>query len=357
MQLKVGVAGLCSDHLWPVWGKGILRETMESEMYQMVAAADKNAPLLDRIRKEYGVKNTYFSYEEMLKKEDLDVVIVGTPNSEKADVVEIAAERGIHVLIDKPMSANLEQAERIVSAAKRYNIKGLVYYPGFFDPKSLEIHRLIKEGVLGEIFQIEGRVSNPGPELHGCSKYFLEWLFDKEKNGGGALIDYGCYTALYCRWFLGQPLGVMGIGGRFVKDIIEAEDNAVLLLRYPKAISIIQASWSEYAADTAWKHYPGPKLAVYGSEGAVIWHHWNDETLSLITKEHPEGTTIKPSTLPEEMKNPPTYLANCIINDKPVAEPLNLELCRDVQEILEAGYRSLKLKREVELPIQPAKGE
>jgi predicted dehydrogenase len=350
-MLKAGVAGLCSDHLWPTWGKGVLKETVESGKYQIIAAADRNPPLLERIKNEFGVKNTYLSCHEMLEKEQLDVIVIGVPNNEKADIVELAAEKGIHVLIDKPLSANLEQANRIIKAVEKYRIKGIVYYPGFFDPKSFEIYNLVKQGAIGNIYQIEARVANAGPELHGCSKYFLEWLFDKEKNGGGALIDYGCYGSLYSRWLLGQPLGVIGLGGKFVKNNIEAEDNAVLLLRYQNAISIIQASWSEYASDSAWKFYPGPKLAVYGSEGAVIWHHWNDETLSLITKEYSEGKIIHPLSPPEEMKNPPTYLAHCIINDRPVEGALSLKMCRDVQEILEAGYRSINCKKEVPLPL------
>lgn len=350
-MLRVGVIGLSSDHLWPTWGKGVLKETVESKKYQIISAADPNLPLLERIKKEFGVKNTYLSYQEMLKKEQLDVVIIGVPNNEKADVVELVAEKGIHVLIDKPLSANLEQADRIIEAEKRYGIKGIVYYPGFFDPKSFEIYKLVKDGVLGKIYQIEARVANPGPELHGCSKYFLEWLFDPTKNGGGALIDYACYGSLYSRWLIGQPLGVFGIGGRFVKSNIQAEDNAVLLLRYQNAISIVQASWSEYASDTAWKFYPGPKLAVYGSEGAVIWHHWNDETLSLITKEYKEGKLIYPTTSPENMENPPIYLAHCIINDKPIEGACSLKMCRDAQEIIEAGYLSMKRKKEILLPL------
>ncbi len=118
MKLKTGIVGLNSDHLWPTWGKGVMKETQETGKYELTAAADKNLPLLKRIDKEFGVKKTYTSYEEMLKKENLDVIIVGVPNNEKADVIEAIAEKSIDVLIDKPLSANLEQADRILKASK-----------------------------------------------------------------------------------------------------------------------------------------------------------------------------------------------------------------------------------------------
>ena len=352
MKIKTGIIGLNSDHLWPTWGKGIIKEVEETGKYELIAATEKNPPLLERVKKEFGVKNTYSSFRDMLKKELLDVVVVGVPNNEKADVIEALVERDVHALIDKPMSANLEQANRILKAVEKNKTKGIVYYPGFFDPRSFEAHRLATDGTIGKVFQIEARTANSGPEHHGCSKYFLEWLFDKEKNGGGSLIDYCCYGSLYCRWLIGQPEGVMAVGGKYIKTNIEAEDNATLLLRYPKALAIVQSSWSEFASDTAWKAYPGPKLAVYGSEGAVIWHHWMDETITLITSDYPKGTIVKPSPISEEMKSPPEYLAYCIMNDLPVEGPGSLPICRDVQEILEAGYRSIEGRKEIQLPIK-----
>jgi len=352
MKLKTGIVGLCSDHLWPVWGKGVIKELQETGKYGLIAAADRNPELLDRIKKEFGVTKTYNSYQEMVRKESLDVVVIGVPNNEKADVVETVAEKSIHVLIDKPLSANLNQAEKTLNATKKHNIKGLVYYPTIYDPRSYEVHKYIARGEIGRVFQIESRTANAGPELHGCSKYFLEWLFDKERNGGGASIDYCCYGALRSRWLIGQPEGVMGLGGRYVKENIQAEDNAVLLLRYPKAMAIVEGSWSQFASDTAWKAYCVPLLAVYGSEGSILWKHWSDETITLITEDYPEGKEIKPEPPPKEMENAAEYFAYCILKDKPVEGGGNLQICRDVQEILEAGYRSIEARKEIPLPIK-----
>jgi predicted dehydrogenase len=92
-------------------------------------------------------------------------------------------------------------------------------------------------------------------------------------------------------------------------------------------------------------------VAVYGSEGSIIWRSRKDETLTLISKEYPEGKEIKPRPLPKGQENAPAYFATCVLNDKPIEGPLSLPLCRDVQEILEAGYRSIESKKEISLPI------
>src|SRR5205807_1079802 len=93
---RVGVAGLIHDHIW-----GMLRWWKELQGTELVAAADVNPPLLDRIRSEFGVQKTYGSYAEMLEQERLDIVTVAMDNASTADVVEAAAAKGVHVISEK----------------------------------------------------------------------------------------------------------------------------------------------------------------------------------------------------------------------------------------------------------------
>lgn len=347
-MMKLGFVGLVSDHLWPVWGKGIIKEIQDSKKFEMVAATDKNPELLKRIKDEYGVDKTYKSYEDLLKKEELEVAVVGTPNSERADMIEVLAEKDLHILVDKPMAVNLEQAERILKAVRKHDVKLLVDYPHTWLPTIQKAYSLIQKGAIGEIFQLSSRMGNPGPEIHGCSKYMLEWLFDKEKNGGGALIDGGCYGANLCRWFFGrQPKSVMGVGGRYIKDNISAEDNACLLLEYPRAMGIIEASWSQFAAGKA-KLYPTPLLLLYGSGGAIAVR-WGENTLDLIAEDSPGGRKVEASMLPKERINGPEYIAHCIQTDKPVEGMCSPELDGDVLEVLTAGYESIEKNKKIHL--------
>ena len=347
-RIKLGFVGLVSDHLWPVWGKGIIKEIEDSNKFEMVVAADKNPELLERIKNEYEVKKIYTSYEDMLQKEDLDAAVIGLPNSEKVGMIELLVEKGLHILVDKPMAVNVKQAERILKAVRKHDVKILVDYLHMWSPTIQKAYSLVQEGTIGKIFQLSSRIGNPGPELHGCSKYMIEWLFDEEKNGGGALIDYCCYGVNLCRWFFGQqPKSVTGVGGRYVKDNISAEDNACLLLEYPHAMGIIEASWSQFAANVA-KLYPMPMLLLYGSKGATAVR-FGEDTLDLIAEDIPEGKKVKAPMLPREKMNGPEYLAHCIQTDKPVKGMCSPEFDRDVLEVLTAGYESIEKNKKVYL--------
>src|SRR4051794_20808485 len=115
---RVGVAGLIHDHVW-----GMLRWWKELAGAELVAAADPHPELLEKIKSEYGVAATYASYEEMFDREKLDIVNVATDNAGTAPIVEAAAARGIHVISEKPMSARLEQADRMLEACRRGKVE------------------------------------------------------------------------------------------------------------------------------------------------------------------------------------------------------------------------------------------
>src|SRR5437016_9301860 len=100
---RVGIAGLIHDHVW-----GLVRHWKEMEGADLVAAADPNPPLLEKIRSEHGVSNTYASYQEMFDKEHLHIIVAATDNAGTADIVEAAAAKGIHIISEKPMSATVE---------------------------------------------------------------------------------------------------------------------------------------------------------------------------------------------------------------------------------------------------------
>src|SRR5437763_1517891 len=106
---RVGVAGLIHDHIW-----GMLRWWKELDGAQLVAAADPNPPLREKVRSEYGVERLYASPAEMFDREKLDVVTVAVDNAGTADVVELAAAHGAHVVSEKPMSATVAQAQRML---------------------------------------------------------------------------------------------------------------------------------------------------------------------------------------------------------------------------------------------------
>ncbi|MGQ9629185.1 MAG: Gfo/Idh/MocA family protein [bacterium] len=277
---RIGVIGLVHDHVW-----GLIRQFQDSGMAEIVAAWDENPPLLGKISREHGVQKNYPDYMDLLKQEKPDAVLVATENNRKVEIVKAAAKRGIHVMTEKPMAATLKEADTMLKAAERGGITLMVNWPTAWSPAIQMAYDIVKKGTIGRVYQMRYRGAHAGPKEVGCSKYFYEWLYSREKNGGGALIDYCCYGANLCRWFLGRPQSVTGVAGRLVKDYIDVEDNAILLLRYPNAIGIAEASWSQIG--DAPTHGP----IINGSKGTILVDR---KGITLFTKENPEGIRQKP---------------------------------------------------------------
>ena len=331
---RVGVAGLVHDHVW-----GMLRWWKEADGACLVAAADPNAPLLEKFRTETGVENTYASYDELLDREKLDIVLVAMENATTADAVEAAAARGCHVMSEKPMAATLAQADRMVEACRRAKVELMINWPTAWSPAIQTLDRLVREGAIGAVHKVKYLAAHQGPQEIGCSPYFCEWLYNPELNGAGALMDYCCYGSNLAAHWLGRPASVMGMTGKLVKEELPVEDNAVILMKYPHAFGIAEASWTQQASDGS------ANPSVYGASG----------TLSVV------GTRVRLGRLNREpewvdadrpspgKRNGAEYLVSCLRSGTPVEGMCSAETSRTAQEILQRGLESAQQGREVTL--------
>ncbi|HEU4754311.1 MAG TPA: Gfo/Idh/MocA family oxidoreductase [Armatimonadota bacterium] len=331
---RVGVAGLIHDHVW-----GMLRWWNELEGAELVAAADVNPELREKVRSEYGVPAVYASYQEMLDREKLDIVTVAVDNAGTVDVVEAAAAHGVHVLSEKPMAATLEQADRMVEACRRARVELMINWPTAWNPAIQTVDRLVRDGAVGAVHKVKYLAAHQGPKEIGCTPYFYNWLYDAQLNGAGALMDYCCYGADMAAHWIGRPASVVGIMGTLVKEDFPVDDNAIILMKYPHAFGVAEASWTQQAPDG------GANPAVYGSEG----------TLSVV------GGRIRLGRLnrdPEWMdadipapgrRNGAEYLVSCLRSGAPVEGMCSAQTSRTAQEILQAGLDSARQGREIPL--------
>lgn len=334
-KYRIGVIGLVHDHIW-----GVLNSFAEDSRAEIVAAADPNPPLLEKVSALFRVERTYSDYKQMLQAEKLDVALVYTDNTSGADAVEAAARAGVHCVVEKPMAATLEQADRMLIAAKENNIKLMVNWPTAWSKIYQHALTLARSGAIGELFKVRYRSGHQGPKEIGCDRYFYEWLYDKSRNGAGALMDYCCYGADFAAYLLGRPNAVTGIAGRFVKDYITVEDNAILLAKYDHGIAICEASWTTYGF--------GYELMINGTTGTI---KADPDELVLATKDDPVGTVVDVPDLPVGQRTPAESFLNCLEKDLPVEGLCSPEVSRLAQEILEAGLIAVEAGTTVPLPV------
>ena len=339
-KLRIGVLGMTHDHVW-----GNLKDLNASALGELVAAADPNEELLNKAKTQYNCPTVYDSYEDMLEEESLDAVYVFGDNLTGAELSIMAAEAGLHVLIEKPMASTLDGAMRMLAAARTAGTSLMVNWPFAWLPQLQKAFEMVQAGEIGQLFQTKYRSAHAGPKELGCTPYFYNWLYDAELNGAGALMDYCCYGAALARYLLGQPSRVNGIMGHCVKDYITLDDNAVIVMQWPRAIAITEASWTQIG------HLTSYQALIYGSEGTLVVEPGANGKLLLANQAHEDGIAIDVPPAPAGMRNATDYFLTRISQGLPIEGICSAEISRDAQEILEAGILSAQEGKAMSLPL------
>lgn len=328
---RIGVLGLHHDHVWIN-----LEELLITGRAELVGAADTDGELLKKYQEHFSGE-VFTSYEALLDRADLDAVYVFSDNRLGEELVVQACERGVHCLVEKPMAATLAGAERMLSAARANGVRLMVNWPFTWEPQLRHGICMAQAGELGKIWQVRYRAAHQGPKELGCSRQFVDWLYDAERNGAGALMDYCCYGAVLADLLLGRPESVTGLRiNTGLKPDLLLEDNAILALKYPHALAVTEASWTQIG------HLTSYYTTIYGSEGTVHIAPGNGGILHA-TNENPDGVPLTVPPQPEHMRNASVHFLTALENPDFVIHPLcQAEHGVGAQWILEEGLRAMK---------------
>lgn len=348
MAWKIGVLGMIHDHVWHHIPELARRDDVT------VSVADPNAPLREKARAEYGVDRLYGDYADLLEREKPDAVLIFVDNAGHAPLVELAASHGTPMMVEKPMADCLAGAERMRVAARVAGVPLMINWPTAWLPSLRHALQLAVDGAVGEIFKLTFRGGHGGPKEYGCTPYFYGWLYDRARNGAGAYIDYGGYGATMARLVLGMPSRAQATIGRLQKDYVDVDDNAVLVLRYPRAMAVLEMCWTSSGPVPQ----GGPTIA--GRDGTLVVHlaggrregqTYRGGAVELITQAEPDGRLLEVPDLPKGERTAVEYFLNRLERGQPFEGLLSAEVGRDAQEILEAGLRAAQRGREVSLPL------
>ena len=336
-ELKIGVLGLTHDHAW-----GNLAELEGSDLGRLVAAADPNEELQDKVRADTSVERVYQEADELLDAEDLDAVYVFGDNLNGAVNATMALAADLPVLVEKPMASSVALADVMLQSSRESDRILMINWPFAWWPTMQHALAMAKAGDIGRVFSTRYRSAHNGPKALGCSEYFCEWLYDSELNGAGALMDYCCYGAALAAAVLGRPSTVTGVSNRLVHDFLQQEDNAILILNYPDAMSVTEASWSQIGHVTS---YVG---VLYGTAGTL---QLTSDRLLLATAEHDMGVEVAPPPVPEHWSSATACFLNHLVNGTDIIPLCTDTVGRNAQEILQAGLESCHTAKAVSLPL------
>lgn len=242
--LKVVLAGLTHDHV-----SGVLQQHRNGKV-QVIGIAEVNKELIARYQKRFQLADSIF-YPDLpsaLKKLKPEAVMAFNAIAQHLQVVETCAPLSIPVMVEKPLCITVKDAERIVSLSEKYHIPVLTNYETTWYGSNQDIYRkVLDSNAIGGIRKMVAHDGHEGPKEIGVSKEFLDWLTDPQMNGGGAIIDFGCYGANLMTWFMkGQaPISVSAVTHRIKPAIYpKVDDDATIMLEYPEATGLIEGSWN-----------------------------------------------------------------------------------------------------------------
>jgi predicted dehydrogenase len=202
------------------------------------------------------------SVEEAINSDEVDTVVIGLPNFLHEEVIASAADAGKAILCTKPLARNAEEAKRILDKVESAGVFAGYLEDLCYTPKTLKAIDAVKGGSLGDITWVRSRETHPGP--HSA------WFWDKDKAGGGAIVDLGCHCIEIIRNFVGKenrPVEVMAWADTLVHPI-KAEDNAVALIRFESgALGQFEVSWT-------FRGGMDLRDEVAGTEGTIWLNHF-----------------------------------------------------------------------------------
>src|SRR5829696_2807165 len=214
-RIRLGFVG--AEHLH--FG-GLLKSALACPTAEVVGFTSTDPELQAHFANMYPDVKAFASSTELYEQGGPQAIITCADNLRAAEVVAEAAERGVHVMKEKPMAATLAVAEQMATTAARNGVRLMINWPSNWSPAMHHAKTLVDDGRIGHVWQIHHRAGHGGPppdylDRGPVSRIGWGWLIERETNGGGAAVDFCSYGAVLSRWIMGQPSRVTGMGGRY----------------------------------------------------------------------------------------------------------------------------------------------
>jgi predicted dehydrogenase len=318
------------------------------DLCEIVAIADIDPDVARAAADKYNVPNVFSDYRDLLAMDEIGAVSICTPNYLHYEPTLLAFEAGKHVLCEKPIAMNAGEAKEMVDAARRAGKKLMVGYNNRFLPANQLLKRYIEGGALGEIYYARAQALR----RRGIPGWGV--FIDKEKQGGGPLIDIGVHILDMTLWLMGHPKPVAASGITYAKfghrgDVVgflgqwdyekfTVEDFAAALIRFDNGATVVlESSFVANIPEDVWN------TTLCGTEGGATT---NPPT--IVKEEFRSLQTFKPEIKSENINThwaEVKHFVEAVIND---TEPLTTgEHGLMVAQIMDAIYRSSELGREV----------
>lgn len=343
-QIRVGIAGIRHGH-----AKTLVNQWRELDNVQIVAAADEFESARSLARDTWSIPNIYETWQELIDREDLDVVTATLPNTQHADVVDSVATIGLPILIEKPMAASLTDAERMVRATETANVPAMVNWPNLGEAAYEAGVSLISEGVIGQPHQFTFRGGNSIATTKLDQPDWFQWLF-KASEGGGSWIDYAGYGAIPCLMWMGRPKRMIAQSTTVMDPYAQADETATAILEFENGMGLLQTSHIQIG-------FAGPQgkmmhIEINGDEGTLLLKPGDPygELWIYDNKDRTNGVHVPTQPQASERSTGVAYMAQAIRTGCPIEGRSSFRFNREVVSIIDAGRAAMTSSDAVVVP-------
>ncbi|MBN1349696.1 Gfo/Idh/MocA family oxidoreductase [candidate division KSB1 bacterium] len=303
-HIKVGIIGFA--HLHPLT---YIPHFEACEGMEFIAASDPDCDLLARGLSQLALPRDiecYGDYHQMIDGSGADLVAIFSPHYQCPEVVEYAAAKGKHILVEKPMAASVEGGERILKATQNAQIVSSTPYVWRYHQAAIEIKRLLENGFLGDIFALEGRC------IAGRIQRYIDgnsgWILDKRKGGGGPMWNLGVHWIDLFNWFLGglKPLRAY-CEMNSITPGCGVEENAHGIVFYENGIT---ANYNiGYSSPPSYPYGRDLHINIRGTLGSITWNpaFEGEEDEIFLCSDHPDLADAPNRTIRLLQKAAPGY--------------------------------------------------
>jgi predicted dehydrogenase len=338
--IRLAIIGLVHDHVG-----GMLPNLVGRTDIQLVGVVEPDQKLCALYAEKYHLDPKLFfsSLHALRATTKVQAVATFTTTFDHRRVVEMCAPLGIDVMMEKPFAVSMDDARAMAAAAAKGGIQVFVNYETTWYRSNKAAYDLLhgSEGI-GSIRKIVVRDGHKGPALIGCSPYFLAWLTDPVLNGGGAMMDFGCYGADLATWLMdgARPSSVFAVTQNLQPKLYpKVDDDATIVVNYPHAQAILQPSWD-------WP-FGRKDMDIYGETGALRLP--DGISVYLRRGDAPEAPLAAPP-LQSPNSDSLSYLAAVVRGEIRPTGLSSVEVNMVVTEILDAARESARTGRRVDLP-------
>jgi glucose-fructose oxidoreductase len=355
------VAGINFDHFH--MGDN-LRMAHEHPDVELVGLCDERPDRMEDAIRDFSVPQdrVFTDYARCLEKTEPDLVILCPAAARHGEWTEKIAPFGVHLIVEKPFAASLDEADRMLAAMGKTKKQLAINWPLAWYASHRTTKRLIDERAIGEVLEVHFYDGNRGPLWHVHDKIERtaeqvaaekphSWFY-KKAHGGGSLLDYLGYGTTLGTWFMDgrRPIEVTAVVDE--PDGLEVDEHSVVVARYESGLSKFETRWGTFS--DPWTHQPQPRCGfiVVGSGGTIAsWDY--DSTVRVQDRHCPQGYDVPVDVLQSPFQNPVQYVLDCLQRDEPVDGPIGTVIGRIGQQIVDSALRSGQEKRTIPLVDAP----